>query len=158
MPPAARITDLHSCPAHGGGPVVSGSPNTVIGHQPAARVTDGATCGGAVDAIARGSSNVLINSLQAARLGDPTLHTGVVASGDPTVIIGETPQSYALVAAAHAGKPFCQECELVRRQREEASAAAAALSEAERNDAVDPPHPEVDEILEEPEAGAAAAT
>lgn len=133
MPPASRITDLHTCPAHGGGPVSTGSPDVIVGHQPAARMTDTMVCGGP-DVIRAGSSNVLINRLQAARIGDPTVHGGVLASGDPTVIIGESPQTFALVAAAAAGKPFVEECPYARAERELEEARAAAEAEG-----VDPP-------------------
>ncbi|HRJ16477.1 MAG TPA: PAAR domain-containing protein, partial [Saprospiraceae bacterium] len=43
MPPAARITDLHTCPipTHGGGPITGPSvPNVLIGGLPAAVVGD----------------------------------------------------------------------------------------------------------------------
>jgi uncharacterized Zn-binding protein involved in type VI secretion len=148
MPPASRITDLHTCPAHVGGPVATGSADTIIGSMPAARVTDRLVCAGAVDVIRQGSSNVLINNLQAARIGDPTVHLGLLASGDPTVIIGETPQSFALIAAAASGIPFVEECEQARQAREEAEAAArdAAAAEAdapqEATVAEPPPPPE----------------
>lgn len=69
MPPAARITDMHTCPMqtpafpspipHVGGPVVGpGVPNVLIGKMPAAR------------------------------MGDTTAHGGSVAAGCPTVMIG----------------------------------------------------------------------
>jgi uncharacterized Zn-binding protein involved in type VI secretion len=129
MPPASRITDLHSCPLHPGGPVASGSPDTIIAYAPAARVTDRVACGGAVDVVRRGASNVLINHLEAARLGDPTVHGGVLATGAPNVIIGETAQSYALVAAAAAANTFVEQCPYAREERELEEAAAAAESQ-----------------------------
>jgi uncharacterized Zn-binding protein involved in type VI secretion len=45
----------------------------------AARVTDMAVCVCPPDAIAMGSTTVLIGSLPAARLGDPTIHGGLSA-------------------------------------------------------------------------------
>jgi uncharacterized Zn-binding protein involved in type VI secretion len=60
----------------------------IIGGQPAARVTDMATCVGPPDAIAKGSATVLIGNLPAARLGDSTMHGGVIVIGCPTVMIG----------------------------------------------------------------------
>jgi len=96
MPPAARVSDMHTCPMcdgpipHVGGPILPpGVPTVLIGFQPAATVTCSATCVGPFDMIARGSSGVFINYLPAARLGDQTTHGGVIVSGDPTVLIGE---------------------------------------------------------------------
>jgi len=60
--PAARVTDMHTCPMvtpgvppvpHVGGPILPpGSPTVLIGNMPAARVGDMATCTGPPDAIA----------------------------------------------------------------------------------------------------------
>jgi uncharacterized Zn-binding protein involved in type VI secretion len=93
--PAARLTDMHACPAvtvvvpHVGGPIVApGCPTVLIGKLPAARVTDLATCVGPPDMIAMGSLTVLIGKLPAARMGDPTAHGGVIVMGFPTVLIG----------------------------------------------------------------------
>ncbi len=133
MPPASRITDAEICPAHGGGAISTGSPNTLIGYKPAGRVADTVACSGGPDVIARGATTVLINSRMAARIGDPTAHGATLATGDPTVVIGETPQSFALVGAAASGKPFCAECERLRRERE-----AAAMSETDAPDDDDP--------------------
>lgn len=56
--PAARITDMHTCPMvtgvvpHVGGPILPpGSPTVLIGGLPAARVGDMATCVGPPDTI-----------------------------------------------------------------------------------------------------------
>ena len=53
MPPAARITDMHTCPMvtgtvpHVGGPIIPPcEPTVIIGGMPAARVTDHAICVG----------------------------------------------------------------------------------------------------------------
>lgn len=137
MPPAARVTDMHTCPLvtgvvpHVGGPILPpGAPTVLIGGLPAARVTDMATCVGPPDVIAKGSPTVLIGNLMAARMGDLTAHGGVIVVGLPTVMIGEqgmgspvtvTPielvfapdppaaneQVAALQAAAVSGAPFC---------------------------------------------------
>lgn len=95
MPPAARISDLHVCPAvnpgpvpHVGGPIISGLPTVIIGGMPAARVSDMAVCTGPPDTIAKGSATVLIGGLPAARMGDNTVHGGVVVMGCVTVMIG----------------------------------------------------------------------
>lgn len=98
MPPAARLTDMHTCPMvtpglppvpHVGGPVVGpGIPNVLIEELPAAVVGDMATCVGPPDVIVKGSATVLISGRPAARLGDSTAHGGVITVGAPTVIIG----------------------------------------------------------------------
>jgi hypothetical protein len=50
----------------------------------------------------------------AARMGDPTMHGGVIVMGAPTVQIGEagmgTAQTGAMGAAAATGAPFCEIC------------------------------------------------
>ena len=95
MPPAARITDMHTCPMvtgvvpHVGGPILPpGCPTVLIGSLPAARVGDMATCVGPPDTIAKGSATVLIGGPPAARMGDSTAHGGVIVAGLPTVMIG----------------------------------------------------------------------
>ncbi|NOQ79664.1 MAG: type VI secretion protein [Gammaproteobacteria bacterium] len=95
MPPAARITDMHTCPMvtgvvpHVGGPILPpGCPTVLIGHLPAARVGDMATCVGPPDTLAKGSATVMIGNMPAARMGDQTAHGGVIVVGCPTVIIG----------------------------------------------------------------------
>ncbi len=95
MPPAARITDMHTCPMvtgvvpHVGGPVVGpGAPTVLIGKMPAAVVGDSCVCVGPPDTIAKGSATVMITNKPAARLGDSTAHGGSVVLGCVTVIIG----------------------------------------------------------------------
>jgi uncharacterized Zn-binding protein involved in type VI secretion len=95
MAPAARLTDMHTCPMatgpvpHVGGPITGpGAPNVLIGMLPAARVTDMLVCVGPPDTILMGSPTVLIGGLMAARMGDPTVHGGVIILGCPTVLIG----------------------------------------------------------------------
>src|SRR5690554_5869472 len=102
--PAARVGDYHGCPAyngkvpHVGGPIITGSPNVLIGGQPAARVGDQAVCtGGGVDTIVLGSSTVFVNGQPLALAGSPTAHGGVVISGAPNVIVGD-------MAAVPAGR------------------------------------------------------
>jgi uncharacterized Zn-binding protein involved in type VI secretion len=96
MPPAARVTDMHTCPMvtgvvpHVGGPILPpGVPTVLIDFLPAANVTTMATCVGPPDVIIKGSAGVLINFLPAARLGDQTAHGGVIVLGSFTCIIGE---------------------------------------------------------------------
>lgn len=93
--PAARLTDMHACPAvnllvpHVGGPIVGpGAATVLIGALPAARVGDQCTCVGPTAAIVQGSSTVMIGGLPAARIGDTTAHGGSIVSGLPTVLIG----------------------------------------------------------------------
>ena len=95
MPPAARITDMHTCPMvtgivpHVGGPILPpGCPTVLIGYLPAARVGDMATCVGPPDTIIKGSTSVLIGYMPAARIGDQTAHGGVIVTGHPTTMIG----------------------------------------------------------------------
>ena len=91
MPPAARITDMHTCPIpiHVGGPVSGPSvPNVLIGGLPAAVVGDLCICVGPPDVIVKGSTTVLIGGRPAARIGDSTAHGGIIVSGFPQVIIG----------------------------------------------------------------------
>ena len=95
MPPAARVSDMHTCPMsdgpklHVGGPILPpGCTTVVIGYMPAARVGDMATCAGPPDSIVKGSSTVLIGNQPAARAGDMTAHGGVITVGCPTVQIG----------------------------------------------------------------------
>lgn len=94
MPPAARMTDMHTCPMvtgvvpHVGGPIVLGAPTVLIGNMPAARLGDMCTCVGPPDSIIKGSATVLIAGAPAARMGDSTAHGGAIVVGFPTVMIG----------------------------------------------------------------------
>jgi uncharacterized Zn-binding protein involved in type VI secretion len=94
--PAARITDMHTCPMvtvlvpHVGGPIVTGSFNVITGSMPQARVTDMCVCVGPPDVIVKGSATVLVNYLPAARIFDMTAHGGVIVTGFPTVLIGDS--------------------------------------------------------------------
>jgi uncharacterized Zn-binding protein involved in type VI secretion len=98
MPPAARLTDMHTCPMqtpglppipHVGGPVIGpGVPTVLIGSLPAAVLGDNAVCVGPPDTIVKGSATVMIGGKPAARIGDTTAHGGSVVLGLPTVIIG----------------------------------------------------------------------
>ncbi len=99
MPPAARLTDMHTCPMqtmvgpvpvpHVGGPVIGpGAPTVLIGMMPAAKVGDMCVCVGPPDSIVKGSATVLIGGMPAARMGDSTAHGGSIVLGCPTVMIG----------------------------------------------------------------------
>jgi uncharacterized Zn-binding protein involved in type VI secretion len=94
-PPAARLTDMHTCPMatgpvpHVGGPIIAPGAITVLtGGLPQARVGDMLTCVGPPDTIALGSFTVLVSGQPAARMGDVTAHGGVIVFGLPTVLIG----------------------------------------------------------------------
>jgi len=113
MPPAARITDMHTCPMvdpgpkpHVGGPIVTGAPTVIICNLPAARVGDTAICIGPPDTIAQGEPSVIICGKPAARLGDKTAHGGVIVGGCPTVLIGGPSGGPCLAKAAESGTPF----------------------------------------------------
>lgn len=92
----------------------------IIGFLPAARQGDSLVCFpiGPADKIQRGSTTVLINHRPAARRSDPGAHiTGdLIVNGCPTVVIGDSPQSFTFRAAARRGTPFCEECERKRRE------------------------------------------
>lgn len=126
MPPAARISDMHTCPMqtpavvpipHVGGPVTSGAPTVLIGFMPAARVSDVLVCVGPPDVITKGSLTVKIVGMPAARIGDMTAHGGVITVGCPTVIIGDvgmggagSAQGVAMTSASRSGAMFCEKC------------------------------------------------
>ena len=93
--PAARLTDMHTCPMstgpvpHVGGPISGpGAPSVLICNLPAARATDMAVCVGPPDVLLPGSPTVMISTMPAARMGDSTAHGGVIVLGAPTVLIG----------------------------------------------------------------------
>lgn len=98
MPPAARLTDMHTCPVitpgvspipHVGGPIIGpGDPTVLIGSLPAARVGDMLVCAGPPDSIVQGSATVLIGGMPAARMGDATVHGGRIVMGAFNVVIG----------------------------------------------------------------------
>jgi uncharacterized Zn-binding protein involved in type VI secretion len=95
---AARLGDMHLCPLstpgtppvpHVGGPILPPCcPTVIIEGMPAARVGDMATCVGPPDAIASGSTSVVIGGQPAARLMDPTVHGGQIVKSALTVVIG----------------------------------------------------------------------
>ena len=95
MLPAARVTDMHACPAvtgvvpHVGGPIIGpGAPTVLIANMPAAVMGDSCTCVGPPAAIVKGSATVLICGKPAARLADNTAHGGMITLGCPTVLVG----------------------------------------------------------------------
>ena len=92
---------MHTCPLHGGGPIIASCcPTVLIGGFPAARVTDQAVCAGGPDTIIRGAASVLIGGLPAARITDNTIHGGVIVQGWPTVIVGDPFVTFPINIAA----------------------------------------------------------
>lgn len=93
--PAARISDMHTCPLvngvvpHVGGPIAKGCPTVIVGGLPQARVSDNLVCVGPPDVIVQGSTSVFVGNMPAARMGDQTAHAGVIVVGCPTVLIGD---------------------------------------------------------------------
>ena len=79
--PAARVYDLHVCTKTTG-------PIPHVGGMPAALEGDTALCIGPPDKLKQGSETVKIEGKKAVRLGDQTEHSGIVAFGFPTVLIG----------------------------------------------------------------------
>ena len=98
MPPAARLTDMHTCPMvepnvvpipHVGGPIIGpGAPTVMIAKMPAAVVGDSCVCVGPPSSIVKGSATVMICGKPAARIGDTTAHGGLIVMGAPNVMIG----------------------------------------------------------------------
>lgn len=142
--PAARLGDPHVCPMvtgtvpHVGGPIMPMcAPTVLTGMLPQARITDKAMCSGPTDMIALGAFTVLVKGMPAARMGDITVHGGVIVMGMLTVLIGDAGSANvgaigqsmvssliaaegqgvafaqmkkALIAAAKDGLPFCEQC------------------------------------------------
>lgn len=119
MKPAARVTDMHTCPMvsgtvpHVGGPILPpGAVTVLVAGLPAARVGDMAVCVGPPDSIVMGSTGVFVEGRPFARLGDRTAHGGVIVAGCPTVLVGDVGggaaslQGLTMSAAKKAGAPF----------------------------------------------------
>lgn len=87
MPAIARVGDMHICPQRGHevNAIVKGSSDVLINGMPAATVGSKTACGASV---AVGSSTVFINGKPAAILGAATTHGGVIVSGSGNVLIG----------------------------------------------------------------------
>jgi uncharacterized Zn-binding protein involved in type VI secretion len=85
--PAARLSDTNACPLsdHGPNPTVTGSSDVLINSLPALRVGDSSACG---DTVAVGSATVMVNGQPLAYLGSTTAHGGVIITGSGDVIVG----------------------------------------------------------------------
>jgi len=92
--PAARMTDMQTCPMftgpvpHVGGPLMAPVAFTVlIGGLPAAQVGTNGICVGPPCSVIKGSATVMVGGVPAARMGDSTSHGGVIVLGCFTVLI-----------------------------------------------------------------------
>jgi uncharacterized Zn-binding protein involved in type VI secretion len=115
MLPAARVTDMQTCPMveggvvpHVGGPILPpGEPTVLISSMPAARLSDQAVCTGPPSSIVMGEPTVLIGGKPAARLSDTTAHGGLIVAGCPTVLIGSCAQGATLSSSSDSGSSHC---------------------------------------------------
>ena len=92
--PVALIGHQHTCPMvdpgpkpHVGGPVMDGVPFVRVNGMLVATVGSKCTCSGPPDTIAAGSTLVKVNGKAVARMGDSTVHGGVLVQGDPGVLL-----------------------------------------------------------------------
>ncbi|MFV0513677.1 MAG: PAAR domain-containing protein [Jhaorihella sp.] len=98
--PQARLFDMHMCdipaPPTPAGPAPPApppimmicSPNVMVGGLPAARVSDMHTSLAGPHPVVTGSMTVMINYLQAARIGDLGVCGGAIMNGEFTVLTG----------------------------------------------------------------------
>ena len=93
--PVVLCCGLGAVAAQPAGVVTEGSPDTMIGGKPAARVGDGAASGAPV---VEGSPNVFINGRPAAIAGGRSNCGGIAVGGSSNVFINGKP-------AAQAGNP-----------------------------------------------------
>jgi uncharacterized Zn-binding protein involved in type VI secretion len=85
MPGAARLGDTHVCPLHGPGMVAGpGSTNVIVNSRQAARLSDLASCGAP---IVMGEFEVLVSKFPCARIGDGTAHVGTITTGSGDVLV-----------------------------------------------------------------------
>ncbi|WP_370641192.1 PAAR domain-containing protein [Nereida sp. MMG025] len=84
MKPAARLTDVHVCPAHGPNAIVSVSTQSTCDGLPIARVGDKTACGAV---IVSGSPVSTVDGKAVAHIGSKTSHNGVITTGSPTKMV-----------------------------------------------------------------------
>ena len=88
--PAVRESDPHTCPLHGGGPVLPPcATNVIVGGHNAARMGDLTLCPGPTDVITGGTTSTIIEAQGATREGEFTAHGGKIERGLDTVLIGK---------------------------------------------------------------------
>lgn len=95
VPPAARVTDIHTC----------------------AKLPEEGPHPSSPDRVVEGASNVLVEGRPAARMGDGLAHGGRILTGFASVLVGDTTQTAILREAAASGVPFCEECERLKGAR-----------------------------------------
>ena len=118
--PAARVSDMHTCPMvepgpvpHVGGPILKGSLTVKIGGKPAARMGDPTQCVGPPGVIAKGEPTVKIGDMGMGSAGggaggsEEDAGTGAVAGAEA---IDVAAQIGSLKEASAEGMAFCQQC------------------------------------------------
>lgn len=84
--PIALLGHAHTCPVHGGGPVLDPGQVLVRFNGIPVAVEGGlCACPGAPDPMVKGSSTVRINGRGVMRVGDQTAHGGRIVVGAPTL-------------------------------------------------------------------------
>ncbi len=79
---AARLADIHDCPAHGRNAITSTATLSSCDGFPIATVGDMTACGAT---IVTGSASMKIDGKPVAIIGSKTSHGGVIVSGSGTV-------------------------------------------------------------------------
>ena len=84
---SARQGDLHVCPipGHIPTPIVTASSDVLVNAVNVARVGDVCACGAVIVA---GFPSILVNGRPMAHLGSPTSHGGMIVNGSPDVVGG----------------------------------------------------------------------
>lgn len=119
LKPAARVTDVHSCPAmtgdtpHVGGPNLAPCERTVeVNGLAHARATDKTQCNGPTDTIVTGAATVKVGGQPAARVGEKSAHGGEIRPGcSPDTYIGG-PSTGVIVGNLKKGKQACEDLAL----------------------------------------------
>jgi len=87
MADIALIGHEHTCPLHGGGPVLTGDSTLTVNGIPAALVGDTCSCTVIVDTIVSGTYKLTVNGKQAALVGSTTSHGGSITEGDSLLTV-----------------------------------------------------------------------
>lgn len=138
--PAARLTDMHTCPMqtpgvppipHVGGPIVGpGAPTVLIGGMPAAVMGDSCVCVGPPDTIIMGSAGVMIGGKPAARMGDATAHGGSIVLGCPTVLIGDAGGGSGGAVSVGAVNVILETIQLMPKETQQTAAQVNTMMQA----------------------------